>query len=137
MFNLFPLFKKENKKEDYQYTCSFFSGADLKFYLELQNGQKKYIPEFREISWKEDLIENQVRGQLIFIIFDRDALVPFLQDVKNIHLKVATAVKRISELKFENVIFTERRESLSVDDLISEIHYSFTAQSCTSWKKLQ
>jgi len=116
----------------------FVAGSvDIKVYLIDKEGREETFPECQSISIDENIWnDSEITGKLINILYDFDTLklFPNLDKIKLISCRENGTP--VAKCMLEGVILTKRSWGVSIDDLITEIHYDFVAKSCSSWVPL-
>ncbi len=112
-----------------------FGGADIKFWIEFEDGTAQCMAEIQSISIQTELPKGEVRGTLISVIFDTDPIAALPKPVKNIRLKSANEYGQIAECCLKNVRFTRMNWAGSIDDIVTEVHYEFEANEFETWHK--
>jgi hypothetical protein len=118
--------KSEKTEQQYVGTLTSFCGADATVFL-----NDKPIGEIQHIDWglrlKKKWFQPRVIGNIICTVFDRMAFDPTLKyDIK---IKYMNEYGQSMEQKLVGVKFTSVSANLSVDQVISEAYYAFTAKN--------
>lgn len=139
---------------------SSFSGVDVKIYFEYKEdykdfepftgeGQGECIPDIQAISWSvqytrpknwaEDWLPDlpSIEGTIIAIVFDRDTISLRKDGVKNIYLESVNEYGNGMNARLNNITFTNQSYGVSIDDIISELNWTYTAESFDHWKKIE
>lgn len=111
------------------------SGVDIRIFFKLKDGKSIEMSTIQAITFEEDFL-GQTSGTLISLIVDNDVLNQYRFTIQDIELKTIIEEKEIMKASFENVIFQKRAGGVSIDDLVMEMSYNFTATKFDSWKKL-
>jgi len=125
-----------NPAGENKWQFSTFSGVDVKFHIKPVDGEWIYVPEVAVVSctYDDPNVIPATYGKIITTVFDRDAIASLPSSpTYTILLEAANEYGHLSHMKLEGVKFGKRTWSMSIEDIISEIHVDFTAQSYKPW----
>lgn len=96
----------------------------------LKNNEVVELSTVGSISFVEDLFSKNVQGLVSFELTGEDVLKSLPSPVDSLILK-----KSKTKCIFNNVVFESMSHQIAVDDITTEVHYTFSASSTTGWIK--
>ena len=116
----------EETKEVFSKSYASFSGRDVKCCFKFRDQEPFWVGETQAISFHEDFLTYEVKGTLVFIIFDKDPLERIRgEGPLDLILKMANEYGSLMNIVIHNVEFTRRHLGTSADDLIFEQSVDF------------
>ena len=112
------------------------SGIDVRFYIiDKENDTRKAVHEVQAFSYSWDPPHGGATGTILAIVFDK-SIYPLLQGVKTCRLIAANEFGVQCCMDIEELIVTKLDSGISIDDLVSEEKFTFTAKNITPWYKV-
>jgi hypothetical protein len=130
--------KAIQKRGQFYKSYNSFSGMDIKVYFEYDDGTVECIPEIQAISWDIKFllgpsVSHPIEGSIVAILFDEDSIALRKNKIQNIVLRAANEYGQCAVARLESVRFKRLQYGISIDDIVSECNWTYTAERFEHW----